>query len=388
MFICNFMRPRSVIIEIPANPSFLNRSRMGFYALLLILMCNCSLKAQTSYTDNLHLTADYHRGYVLPEYKYSLFIAKKYVHSASLSLTKKTTGKNDWEQLYHYPEFGFTVFFSTLGNQEVNGSELALFPYFNLPVYSRKRFCIFNRTGIGIGYVTRKFDLDNNYQNIAVGSHFNMHFNNRFGLSFRVMDKIDLEAGISFDHFSNANMQEPNLGLNYVTSFLGAGYRLGESSTRQKHELQPHKKDSWFELVLSIGGKHTRAFQSTFFYTFSVSAEYKWEPFRVFRAGIGADLFYDSSTETEMEALNLTHYEKSDNFRTGIHLSEEIVYNRFSIIIQEGIYLVLTDRVNQNIMYNRGIVKYRIREHFFIGISMKSHLHILDYPEIGFGYRF
>ena len=77
----------------------------------------------------------------------------------------------------------------------------------------------------------------------------------------------------------------------------------------------------------------------------------------------------------------------SNSWQTGIHFSQSIVYNRFSITIQEGIYIGLKNHIYQKLMYNRGIVKYRITENFTLRLAMKSHLHILDYPEFGFGWR-
>jgi hypothetical protein len=44
--------------------------------------------------------------------------------------------------------------------------------------------------------------------------------------------------------------------------------------------------------------------------------------------------------------------------------------------------------VNGKRMYNRGILRWKINPHWMMSISMKSHLHILDYPELGFGYYF
>jgi hypothetical protein len=103
--------------------------------------------------------------------------------------------------------------------------------------------------------------------------------------------------------------------------------------------------------------------------------------------GLGADLFFDTSTEIEMEARNKTDFSKQDNFKTGIHASQAFIYNRFSIILQEGIYLFLTDKVAQRVMYNRGIVRLGVTDRHFIQIAMKSHFNILDYPELGFGLK-
>ncbi len=333
---------------------------------------------------NIDATCNY--GLVIPEYKNFLYVVEDHVYSAGLSLSKRTTGKSQWEQLYNYPEYGFRLFYSTLGNDKANGREIALFPYFSLYWLKHNHFNIYNQIGVGISYVTRIFDPGENYQNIAVGSHINIHFNARLGVKYTI-DRLNFHTGISFDHFSNANMREPNLGINYVTGFAGIGFRMGNDLALQHNTLMPLQRKHYFEIIYSFGGKHTRAFQEKFFITSSFTAEYKYELFRVFRAGLGADIFYDSSTKTEMSVDNTENYKNKYDYRTGIHLSQEVFYNRFSIIIQEGIYMFFTDKVENNIMYNRGILRYTIAKHILVSIAMKSHLHILDFPEIGLGYR-
>jgi hypothetical protein len=343
---------------------------------------------QTHFFDNLFVTAIARKGFALPEYEYFLYTIDDYVQSVGLTVSRRTTGKNDWEQIYGFPEYGISLFYSTLGNDMVYGREIALYPFFKLHILSRNRFSFDSQIGLGLSYVTKKFDMEENYRNIAVGSHLNIHFN--FGLDFNylLMKKYRLYAGISFDHLSNGNLQEPNIGINSLTSYLGLGYLVGKSYQPPLHPLKPHWKDFDFEFVYYIGGKYTRAYQSIFYFTSSGTVELKYEPFRVLHVGIGADIFYDSSTEREMTVLQLGEYKENYDFRSGIHLSQEIVYNRMSLIIQEGIYLLLTDHVKHNTMYNRGIIRYYITDHIMVNISMKSHLHVLDYPELGFGYRF
>ncbi|MBN1414433.1 MAG: acyloxyacyl hydrolase [Bacteroidales bacterium] len=353
-----------------------------------LLFTSSVIPAQTGFLDDLKITAAYHRGYVLPEYKYFLYMVEEQVQSFDLNFSRKTKGRNDWEQIYKYPEYGLSLFYSTLGNDRVFGHEIALYPFFKYHIYSRNRLAFDNQIGLGISYVTRKFDMESNYQNIAVGSYFNIHFNFKLDLEYQFYKNCHLKGGIAFDHFSNANFQEPNLGINYLTYYAGFGYFLYQREQPQIHELQPHRKDFDLEVIYSVGGKRTRAFQTFYYFTTSGTVELKWKPCRVFHVGIGADLFYDSSTEATMQALHYENYRKQYDFRSGIHVSQEIRYNRISLIIQEGIYLLLTDRIDHNIMYNRGIVRYRIKDRVLVQISMKSHLHILDYPELGLGYSF
>jgi hypothetical protein len=359
--------------------------RFIFFILTCFLTAN--LPAQSRFSDNLSLSFNYHYGFLLPEYSNLIYLAKAPLQSASLNLSKKTSGKNDWENLYHFPEYGLSLLYSTLGNDQVNGREIALFPFFRLNIVSGKKLCFYNETGLGLAYVTKRFDLENNYLNVAIGSHLNIHLNFKLGLNCKVTPRVQWNTGVSFDHFSNSNTKEPNLGLNYVTAFTGLQYRVGNELPQQERKLSPHEKRFHYEFVYSAGGKYPRAVGSKMYFTSSATFEIKWAPLKALHFGIGPDLFYDTSTEAEMLTIELRNFRKAYNYRSGIHVSQELIYNKFSVILQEGFYLLLTDHVDKNVMYNRGIIRYRFSDGFFVQLAMKSHLQILDYPEIGLGIR-
>lgn len=360
----------------------------GLKICFFVLFVPISLFSQSNFSDNLSIRVDAHYGFVIPEYKHFNYLVEEPVKGLELSLLKKTRGKSIWEQVYKYPEFGLTLSFSTLGNKDVFGNEFAIYPFFQSFLIRKQRFQLTNQFGLGIGYATKKFDLESNFENVSVGSHLNIHFNFKLGTRFQLSDKISLNSGLSFSHYSNANMAEPNLGVNLFTAFAGFNYAVDNQTEFTKMEIIQHIPKHEFAFVYAAGGKHTRALQSTVFFTSSLSAEYKYHWKRKFHFGGGLDLFYDSATETEMSAPGKSDYKSIYDFRTGIHISQELVYDRFSFILQEGIYIGLTNQVDKSFMYNRAILRWKLNENFLIHISMKSHLHILDYPEVGFGYYF
>jgi len=342
--------------------------------------------AQEINQKNLAIRSDIHYGFVIPEYQHFNYLVNKPVVSGEISLFRQSVGRSSWEQLYKYPEAGLTLQFTTLGNKDVFGHEFGLFPYVQTPFFRRKNFVFFNQFGLGVGYATKKFDLETNYENISVGSHVNVHFNFKLGTKFRLNDRIWINSGLSFTHYSNANMAEPNLGVNLFTAFAGMNYQLSTVPVRVENSIEPHQKKHEFAFIYAAGGKHTRALQSTVYFTSSLSLEYKHHTFRKLHFGGGIDLSYDAATKTEMNNTVNSEYKSIDDFRTGIHFSQELVYDRFSFILQEGFYMGLIDRVNNSLMYNRAILRWKFNEHLLMHISMRSHLHILDYPEVGVGY--
>jgi len=358
-----------------------------FFTPLFLIVFSSQLLAQGKFTDDLKLVLNYHTGYNLPEYQMFTYFTEDYVRSVDFSVVKETRGKNEWEHLYNFPEYGISVFYSTLGNDAVFGREISLNPFFKINIIYRPKFQLYTHLGVGLSYVNKVFDSELNYANVAIGSHVNLHFNFRLGMNYSLSEKIKWNLGLSFDHFSNANTHEPNLGINYLTAFTGLSYRIGKATEKQTLTIPPHVRRNIFELVYSIGGKYSRALSSKKYITSSISFDAQRAYFRAFYLGLGADIFFDASVKDQLQDTN-REYRTKDSFQTGIHLSQTFVYDKLSITIQEGVYLLLTEQVEGNIIYNRGILRYQMTDKFSVRLSMKSHLHILDYPELGFGYKF
>lgn len=357
-----------------------------FVCFLGCLLMISSLFSQERFSDNLKLSASYHRGYSLPEYSNFLLTVTRPIQSLDVTISKQTVGKTSWEQVFNYPEYGLSFFYSTLGDKEVFGNELALTYFFKIYILNRDKFQLYNRIGIGLDYVTKRFDLEINPSNVAVGSHVNIHFNCRFGGTYALSERLSFNAGLSFDHLSNANTAEPNLGINYLTTFTGFSYYLGDKTERNRMELPTHEaKNKWY-VFGSLGGKHLQSLSTKYFMVNSLSLEYVRESFRILHFGAGVDVFYDSSVPAFLEKDNRS-FRQRDYFQTGIHISQTLRYNRFSLSLQEGIYIGLQNEVVKKVMYNRGIIKYNLTDRFSVRLAMKSHLHILDYPEIGIGIK-
>ncbi len=364
----------------------INRKHLNWITFAICFIFGVQLNAQTKFTDDLKTTVNYHSGYNLPEYSVFTLITNDYINSIDICLSKETYGKDIWQQIYNYPEYGVSLFYSTLGNNNILGRELSLNYFYKINFFYRNKFRVYNRIGIGIGYVNRKFDFENNYINVAVGSHLNIHYNCRFGATYLLSKKIALNSGVSFDHISNANTGEPNLGINYLTGYLGFTYNINPKTIKKTPVLKPHVKKNSIYIFACLGGKHSQSLSSKYYPTSSGSFDIIREFYRGFHMGTGIDLFYDSSVNLELTKNNI-EYKSIYDFQTGIHISQTIVYNKISITLQEGIYLFLSDHIGNNLFYNKAILQYNFFEKLSFRISMKSHLHILDYPEVGIGLK-
>ncbi|CAG5077284.1 acyloxyacyl hydrolase [Parvicella tangerina] len=355
--------------------------------LVLFFGFSAGFFGQQKFTDNLKVSANIQYGWSLPEYSFISYFTDSYISSLEVNLLKETTGKKYWEKLYNYPEVGLSAFYTTLGNDSLFGRAFALNYFFKLKLVDRKRFSFFNRTGIGLGYLTEHFDLNTNKSNVAIGSHINIHFSFKWGLNYKLSDQLVLNGGLSFDHFSNGNTADPNRGLNNFTGYLGASYYIGERTERLNPSLDSLERHNYVEIFGNIGGKQPRSLSSGYFVTSSLSLSVVRATFRAVHFGLGTDIFYDSSIEGVLNDLG-QEYKPSYDFQTGVFLTQQFIYNRIRIGLVEGIYVLLDNKVYNKPVYTKAFIQYQIHPHISVRLTMKSHLHILDYPELGIGYKF
>ncbi len=355
------------------------------FAILLWCTCPMASFAQVDSTHQWFVRGNYHYGILLPEYSVMNYTSNDYIRGFEVNFIHQTTGKNIWERLYRNPVYGVSFFYSTMGNKEVYGDQYTLYPFYGLHFIQRPRFTFGYQMGVGISYATKKFSLTGNPENVTIGSHINIHYHADLLARFALTDRLSVNTGIAFNHISNANLAEPNVGLNFVTANVGMQYAYGKKVKVQRDKPERLNPFWTYELTLAGGLKHTRTFESFKYAAIAVGGTVKRRISHRFALGGGLDFFYDSSIEPQMEELNKP-FKSQYAYMSGIHLSQEFIYNKVSFILQEGIYVGLMHRLNEYPMYNRAMVRYKFSKHFLMSVSMKSHIYILDFPELGIGY--
>ncbi len=324
-------------------------------------------------------------GAVVPEYSNATLTTTSLNKSIGFSWYRRTNGNQNDEQLFHCPDGGLLFQVQTLGNQKVNGTEFSLVPFTRLHLLKERRWNLLWQVGIGLSGVTKKYDALTNPENVAIGSHLNIHFNTQF-LVFYPTKRFDWTAGIAFDHLSNANLSEPNLGINSAYLNIGCAYRLNDQKVMEKMGSPTADPISRWSVLPAFGGKHTRALANQFYFVSSLSGEYVLVVKKRFSTAVGVDVFYDTSVSTEVEALGKNPADAS-LFSSGIHIAEQVNYKKWVFGVHLGVYAGLKEPINNKPLYSRGFIQYSVSDHFFVRLSMKSHLHILEFPEFGIGYK-
>lgn len=352
-----------------------------------LLIAVSSNGQEPTFWDNVSVSSHYHRGSVLAEYSSFTYLTNDFVHSVDLYIEKESVGKNPWEEVFGYPTYGIGLFYTTLGNDEIHGRELAVFPFMKFRILGGEKLNFSGLMGLGFGYATKAYDPETNPYNVVIGSKFNIHFQASLLVRYQILNRFSIDAGLGFAHFSNGNTNEPNIGINNATITTGITYRIGDKTPKISNAFIPLNKSLRVEAGLTLGSKSTRSLQQSRHAVFAVTADV-WKPLtRVVSVGVGPDVFYDTSAETEILGKPDGKFTSGDELSSGVHVSVAFRYSKFRLILQTGAYLLKENAVIDDVIYNRAMLRFDISETFFAHFAMKSHLHILDYPELGIGYR-
>lgn len=298
--------------------------------------------------------------------------------------------------MYNYPFIGIGYWYSDIGRSPHLGSAHAVFPYINFPLTRKKDIQLYFRTGLGIGYMTKRFHRLDNYKNVVIGSHINVAISLLLELKKRIGEQFILSAGIGFNHFSNGSMKTPNYGINIPSISASIAYRLSKENPYFKQKLLPElrpfefdgKKSVDLDVTVAFGYKDMRSEIGGRYVILTTFANLLKPTAFKSKYGIGLDISYDGTDE---QLILKEYYDTIDNkiklVQTGLNLAYELNISKVSFIANLGIYLTSKYK-GDGIIYEKLALQYKISDHLFTSITLKAHAGRADFIALGIGYKF
>tara|TARA_B100000809_G_scaffold157374_1_gene154622 strand:+ start:1660 stop:2745 length:1086 start_codon:yes stop_codon:yes gene_type:complete len=337
-------------------------------------------------TPKIKLSTTYFRGNILPEFGLLDSINETFLQTIEISLMIRTSGKTYWNDIFNYPEYGLALFYTDLGENIVLGEVLGLDYFFKLNLLTTKKTKFYIRSGAGVNYTSKKYDRIDNPLNVSIGSNINVHFNLRLGFNQKLINKIHLNIGGSFDHLSNATTQFPNLGVNYMSIYGGLMSCFGAPYQKVVNDIPEHQQKINFSITSFLGLRHLQYPSDKYYAVPSLSFDLTHHTFRLILLGIGLDGFYDGSVKPR-NLFKGAQFEVSHPFLFGAHFIQTLVYNKFSFTLQEGFYLIKHSKVDEKTIYNRIIFNYDLSNKISFKMAFRTYLHDLRYLEPGISFK-
>ena len=331
------------------------------------------------------LESRFHYGFIWPHHNSIRYLQRGHIPAFDLRMSRSISDKN-WASLYRYPDLGLGFYHANLQWDDVLGKINACYGFIKSPIIRKKRFKLNYSFAFGIAFISRHFDIDDNYFNIAIGSTSNVYLN--FGLEsqFSINDHLFAFLGADLSHVSNGAIKKPNLGLNLPALNIGVKYAINPP----KNLLDPILKTSYrptfnIFIIASSGWKEILPPGGKTYLTSSLWIEAGRMITRRKRIGLGLDLFYDGSILKRMENNEIEESSKIKNLRQGAHVSYDLIYGNIVFTMQVGYYF-LVDWNDDGNMFNRFGLRYHHHKVVY-NISIKTHMGRADFIEWGIGYQ-
>lgn len=348
---------------------------------LFFIAINC-LRAQSQ----SYLSFDTHAGFIMVHRYNMRHLVQNHIAGAELSWGKTVFNDSMYNQLYNFPEKGFSLYFSNLGNPAQLGNVWALIPYMNFPLNPLRNLHL--KSGLGMGYFPTTFDQQINNLNNVISSHLTVCINAQLQKNWSISKQIVLYQKLGITHFSNGAYKMPNLGINLVTASLGIRfYNNTQPNIERKNKNNFEFKNkgqveagiaSGVKEVGGPGGMKYVIFNSNIAYIYPISFKSEFL--------IWGDLFHDRSLEIRLAGENWRRAVSKDFIQSGLMGGYRIRYNKFTFMLAMGAY-TYTKYNGLGSIYHRVGIRYKINEKLGINVTLKSHFAIADFSEWGIVYR-
>jgi len=328
------------------------------------------------------------------------------------NLIKQCTGDKEWHAGYFYPQPGISLIVGSMGNHDILGETAALVPNFSLVTNRSSSWGMRLRIGVGVAYFNRTWNVNNNRDNLLIGSRFTNLGLLSFNIRRDISPKLSLHSGLSFIHFSNSHIQLPNVGINIPAFNLGINYFPNARPAILKNQpvTETHQK-VLFNLRLGLGWHefgdpvHPTGGPKYAIYTGSAYLSKRIGKIHNIQAGFHLSYyssFYRFITSQEYYTSDL----RKKSSTAIIFLGHEYMMGRLSFVTQLGFNLhnpfyrdfrSSTERGKslKSLNSNRLGLHYYIldpthssKKNLYVSWFVKTNLGQADFGEVGFGYTF
>lgn len=341
----------------------------------------------------LYIQGGIYTGYIYAHHRSMTYLLENYARGAQLRAGWRLNGASDWHHAYRMLSVGVGYMFSDLGSPKHLGYAHSLYGFVDIPIIQTPKFAWTYDLGLGLGYITKKFDINNNPNNRVIGSNLNAFLLISSGVEYKPTKLATLKLDLGLHHLSNGNTNEPNWGVNTVYLMAGVKQKI-DKTPANSYEKKIFNDKTWQYLIsYGVGFKETATVigRTYFISDLHFTARRKFSYTNGF--GGGVDLMYDGSMVKELKYNPVTGYNHPDsiyteknihNFSPAIHANWSVYLGRVIFDIQFGLYL--HDKLERNV-FNRWVLEIELTKNISMYGALKSHWGSADYIHIGLIYQ-
>lgn len=326
-----------------------------------------------------YFTTQLFRGNIYKHADYVGHLITNHPSGFLLSYNIKTKGKKEWQQVYNYPDYGFSFHYVDFKNNYI-GVNYAVGIHYNFFFLHRNLLFRFSQ---GIALTSNPYNKETNNKNNAFGTK--ILANTYFLLQYQkqnIINRVGVQAGFLLTHFSNGRFKAPNSGVNVWGVTLGVNYNLFEPKknnyiTTNLPDTTTYKERIKYNIVFRTGiseGAVPHLGQRQFYHIgFYVDKRIG----RKSALQLGTDIFFSRYLRDYIKFVSVAYPEENvnpntDYKRISLFVGHELFINKLSIETQVGYYIYKPFKYEID-LYQRIGAKYYVYKNWFSGLSLKAH---------------
>jgi hypothetical protein len=355
---------------------------------LFILLLNICHPSNVKAQHRWDAAATYYPGFLIGHTAEAQNL-EAHVHGFELAIKRINNTDKHWNKFYKKAEIGYNFIYMDLGQPSITGKAYALGANFQFKIAGKDQHFLALKLGTGIGYLNKKFDINTNRKNMAIGSNWNGSIQIALIYKTMITKNLSLNTGGGITHFSNGSLKTPNLGVNMPTLFLGLQRSFATKSTYSMDSNSLFTATSKrHEILINYAYKERFISDPRQFHIFSLGYRKLKNISPVRRWYYGSDLVWDPTHP-------YSHFLNKSEPRVGIDNSTELTLlfghrydiGRFAMITDIGFY-ILNPYFTKYFTYQRVGFRYELNKDWFLNAALKIHFGTADYFEWGIGYKF
>jgi hypothetical protein len=368
---------------------------LPLYCLIYFIVWLClpsltysQLNASTkpSFLKNTSVGSRFYYGSYLTTKAKAEYIRDSYSYYGEVFIQHQTDGSEDWQKSHRLPKWGIAFLYGNSGSKQYIGRVTALYAYMNVPLIKTKRYTGSFLLGTGPCWVTKPYDIHLNPKNTLIGTHLNAFISTQLQNEIALSDRLFLNAGISFIHFSNGGTTLPNLGLNIPSLFAGIRYAFNKPTIIHKEYNKVFSRSTDFKVFTTISLKQAPSVGGNHYAINTLQVEAARRLTRNYSLGGGVHFFYNRSLSYFPLENPLVDKRYGKKFQIATYASYEHFFGKLSLPIQAGVYIYNNHK--SPLVYQQVGLRYAFSRHWSAELFLKSELGKADFMHTGIGYIF
>ncbi len=304
-----------------------------------------------------------------------------------LNYSIQTLGDKAWHKAYRFPRYGFSLNYLNFYQPQVLGRGYSALGFMEVINRRKGNLGFYFRIATGLTYLSQKFDIESNRDNLFYGQAINPSMQGTWNLSYRLSPKVQCLTGLSLTHFSNGSYSHPNKGINVIGWHAGIKYSphdwLKARAEAEANKAEEEKPKSWTHAI-RLGGAAKRVNLNGQLHGVQVlgfHSRYQYS----FKGGVigGIEMTRSEGIREDYQAREVR---ENQLYRAALTVGHETMVNRLSMLNYAGVYLY-TGMPAPSFLYLSNGLKYRVTDHFCLTWLLRVHAGVADFIEYGLVYE-